>query len=50
VVAIVEHRLEGLVTEQVIKEFVEQEALVKKKFEAARANLESFEAVFPISE
>jgi hypothetical protein len=35
VVTIVEQRLEGPVTEQVIQEFVEQEALVKQQVEEA---------------
>jgi hypothetical protein len=50
VLAAVEQRLEGPVTEQVIQEFVEQEALVKQQVEATRAKLESFEAVLPRSE
>jgi hypothetical protein len=57
VVATVEQRLEGSVTEQVIQEFVEQEALAKHQVEAARAKvkvarvkLEAFEAELPRSE
>jgi hypothetical protein len=34
-VATVEQRVEGLVTKQVIQEFIEQEALAKKQVEAA---------------
>jgi hypothetical protein len=40
VVAALEQRLEGPVTEQVIQEFVEQETLAKQQ-------LEAFEAVLP---
>jgi hypothetical protein len=47
VVATVEHRLEGPITEQVIYEFIEQEALEKKQVEVARAKLKAFEAEFP---
>jgi excinuclease UvrABC nuclease subunit len=36
VVTIVEQRLEGPVTETIIQEFTEQEALAKQQFEAAR--------------
>jgi hypothetical protein len=43
VVATVEQHLEGPVTEQVIQEFVKQEALAKQQVEAARAKLEAFE-------
>jgi DNA anti-recombination protein RmuC len=50
VVTTVEQCLEGPVTEQVIQEFTEQEALAKQQVEAARAKLEAFEAVFPRSE
>jgi hypothetical protein len=50
VVVTVEQRLEGPVTEQVIQEFVEQEALAKKQVEADRAKFEAFEATFPRSE
>jgi hypothetical protein len=50
VLTIVEQHLEGLVTEQLIQEFTEQEALTKKQVEAAQANLEAFEVVFPRSE
>jgi hypothetical protein len=49
-VVTVEQCLEGPVTEKVLQEFVEQEALVKKQVEAARAKLEAFEAEFPRSE
>jgi predicted transcriptional regulator len=49
VVTMVEQCLEGSVTEKVIQEFVEQEALAKQQVEAARAMLEAFEAKLPIS-
>jgi hypothetical protein len=39
--------LEGPVTEKVIQEFIEKEALVKKQVEAAQAKLEEFEADLP---
>jgi hypothetical protein len=38
------------VTEKVIQEFAKQQALVKQHVEAARANLEAFEAELPRSE
>jgi hypothetical protein len=38
------------VTEAVIQEFVEQEALAKQQVEAARAKLEVFEAELPRAE
>jgi chromosome segregation ATPase len=44
VVTTVEQCLEGPVTEKVIQEFTDQEALVKQQVEAARAKLEAFEA------
>jgi hypothetical protein len=47
VVAMVEHHLKGPVTEKMIQEFPEQEAQVKKQVEAARANIEAFEATLP---
>jgi hypothetical protein len=50
VVAVVEQRLEGPVTTQMIQEFTEQEAQVKKQVEAARDKLEAFEAILPRSE
>jgi hypothetical protein len=50
VVTIVEQHLEGPVTEQVLQEFTEQEALVKQQVEAAQAKLEAFKALFPRSE
>jgi hypothetical protein len=46
----VEQCLEGLVTDKVIQEFVEQEALAKQQVEAARAKLKAFEAELPRSE
>jgi hypothetical protein len=45
----VEQRLEGPVTEKVIQEFVEQEALMKQQIKAARAKIEAFEAELPRS-
>jgi hypothetical protein len=50
VIATMEHRLEGLVTEKMIQEFVEQEAQAKQQVEAAQAKLEAFEATLPRSE
>jgi hypothetical protein len=50
VVTTVEQRLEGPVTEAVIQEFTEQEALAKQQVEAARAKLEDFEAELPRAE
>jgi hypothetical protein len=50
VVTTIEQRLEGPVTETVIQEFAEKEALVKKQVEAARAKLKAFEAELPKSE
>jgi hypothetical protein len=50
VVTTVAHRLEGLVTEQVVQEFIEHEALAKQQVKAARAKLEAFEAQLPKSE
>jgi chromosome segregation ATPase len=47
VVATVEQCLEGPITEKVIQEFTEQEALVKQQVEAARAKIEAFKVVFP---
>jgi hypothetical protein len=46
-VATVEQCMEGLVTEQVIQEFTEHEALVKQQVEAAQAKIEAFKGVFP---
>jgi hypothetical protein len=48
-VTTVEQCLEGLVAENVIQEFTEQEALEKQKVEVARAKLEAFEAELPRS-
>jgi hypothetical protein len=42
--------LEGPLTEVVIQEFAEQEALAKQQVEAARAKLQDFEAELPRSE
>jgi hypothetical protein len=39
-----EQRLEGPVSNALIQEFAEQEAVAKKQVEAARAKLEVFEA------
>jgi hypothetical protein len=49
-VAIVEQRLEGPVTEQVIQEFAWQEALAKQQVEVSQAKLEAFEVALPKSE
>jgi hypothetical protein len=46
----VEQCLEGPVTEKVIQEFTEKEALAKQQVEAARAKLEAFEVELPRSE
>jgi hypothetical protein len=50
VVTIVEQRLKGPVTEKLIQAFTEQEALVKRQVEVARAKVEAFTTVFPRSE
>jgi hypothetical protein len=47
VVVTMKQCLEGPVTEQVIQDFVEQEALAKQQVEEAQTKLEAFEAVFP---
>jgi hypothetical protein len=49
VVATVEQRLEGPITEKIIQEFDEQEALAKKKVEEDRAKIEAFEEALPKS-
>jgi hypothetical protein len=46
----VEQLLEGPVTEKVIQEFIEQEALAKQQVKVARAKLEAFKAALPRSE
>jgi hypothetical protein len=50
VVNIIEQRLEGPVSNTLIQEFVEQEAVAKKLVEAARAKLEAFEVELPREE
>ena len=50
VVTIVEQWLEGMVTETVIQEFDEKEALVKQQVEATRGKINAFEGALPISE
>jgi hypothetical protein len=50
VVTTVEQHLEGPVTEQVIQEFPEQEALAKQQVKVARAKIEAFEEILPKSE
>ena len=45
-----EKYMEGPVIEQVIQEFVDQEAIANQQFEASRAKLEAFEAALPKSE
>jgi hypothetical protein len=47
VVATVEQCLKGPVTEKVIQEFAEQEALAKNQVEVAQAKIEAFEAILP---
>jgi hypothetical protein len=42
VILIAEQRLEGIVNDVVIQEFTKQEAIAKKKFEAAQSNLKAF--------
>jgi hypothetical protein len=42
VVTIVEQCLEGHVTEKLIQDFTDQEALVKQQFDADRAKIKSF--------
>jgi hypothetical protein len=44
-----EQCLEGPVTEKMIQEFIEKEALAKQQVKAARAKLEEFEAELPRS-
>ena len=39
---IVEQRLEGLVNDELIQEFTEQEAVALQQVEASRAKLEAF--------
>jgi hypothetical protein len=50
VVTEVKQRLEGLVNDVVIQEFIEEEAMEQKQVEVARANLEVFEEELPKSE
>ena len=50
VVTIVEQCVEGSVTEQVIQEFDEQEALARQQVEVVQDKLEAFKVVFPRSE
>jgi hypothetical protein len=47
---VAEQRLEGLVNEVVIQDFLEQEAMAQQQVKVARANLEAFEKELPISE
>jgi hypothetical protein len=47
VVVTVEQQLEGPISEVVIQEFAEQEAVAQRQVEAARAKLETFEAKLP---
>jgi hypothetical protein len=49
-VTTVEQSLEWPVTEKVIQEFVEQEALEKQQVEAAQDKIDVFEGALPISE
>jgi hypothetical protein len=49
-VVIVEQCPEGPVTEQVIQDFVEKEALAKKQVEVAQDKLEDFKEALPRSE
>jgi hypothetical protein len=50
VVIVVQLFLEGDINKVVIQDFIEQEALVKKHVEKARAKLEAFEVDLPRSE
>jgi hypothetical protein len=47
VVAIVEQRLEGPVTTQMIQKFHEQETQTKQQVEVAGVKIEAFGATFP---
>jgi hypothetical protein len=47
VVATVEQQLEGPISEVVVQEFVEQEAIAQRQVEVAQAKLETFEANLP---
>jgi hypothetical protein len=49
VVTTMEQFLEGPVTEKIIQEFIEKEALAKKQVEETRAKIEEFEAKLPRS-
>jgi hypothetical protein len=44
VVTTAEQRLEGPVNKEIIQDFIEQEAMEKKKVEVAQAKLDTFEA------
>jgi hypothetical protein len=44
VVVTVKQQLEGPISEAVIQEFVEQEAVAQRQVQAARAKIETFEA------
>ena len=50
VVNTTEQHLEGPVSNALIQEFVEQEAVAKQQFEADQAKLEAFEAELPREE
>jgi hypothetical protein len=50
VVAAVEQRLEGPITEQTIQELVEQETQAKHQVKAARVKLKTFEAALSAPE
>jgi hypothetical protein len=47
VVVTVEQQLEGPISEAVVQEFIEKEAVAQRQVEAARAKLETFEAKLP---
>jgi hypothetical protein len=47
VVVTVEQQLEGPISEVIILEFVEQEAVAQRQVEAAQAKIETFEAKLP---
>jgi hypothetical protein len=46
-VVTVEQQLEGPISEAVIQEFVEKEAVAHRQVEAARSKIETFEAKLP---
>jgi hypothetical protein len=49
IVVIVKQQLEGPISEAVVQEFVEKEAVTQRQVEVARAKLETFEVTLPKS-